>query len=77
MVGHLSLPVHGCKMVWSCPFRFCRPGTPLSYWSANGAGVAAIARAGAVKGCVLGGHLASALTREFGHVKPGGPPVSE
>lgn len=48
------------------------------YWSASGAGVAAIAGAGnAVEGCVLGGHLTSALTREFGHVKPGAPPVLE
>lgn len=40
--------------------------------------MAAIAGAGdAVEGCVLRGELALALTREFGHVRPGGPPVGE
>lgn len=50
----------------------------LKYWSANRAGVAAIAGAGdAVEGCVLHGEFAPALTREFGHVRPGGPPGAE
>lgn len=40
--------------------------------------MAAIAGVGDAKeGCVLGGHLAPALTLEFGHEQLGGPPVSE
>lgn len=80
MVGCAALAGQGCKMI-RCSrslLRALQVWNSLKYWSAKGAGVAAIAGAGdAVEGCVLLGQLAPALTREFGHVPPGGPPVSE
>lgn len=80
MLGHGSLSGHGCKTIWSSAGLLwaLQVWNSLKYWSANRAGVAAIAGAGdAVEGCVLRGELALALTREFGHVRPGGPPVGE
>lgn len=75
---HSLLIVARWSGVVQVSFRFCRPATPLSTGQQRGQVWQQTAGAGdAVEGCVLGGYVGPALTREFGHVKPGGPPVSE
>lgn len=75
---HSLLMAARWSVVVQVSFRFCRPGMPLSTGQQRGQVWQQTAGAGdAVEGCVLGGYVDPAFTHEFGHVKPGGPPVLE